>query len=111
MSRPRFERFLRNLAHWCTYHNLPWFCFNIALEEGFDQAGKVGFGVLHASQLVGHEARLLYNRCFAPDPSRVLLYHVLPSPSFLMLSARVPRSCTVSFDSPSVISSYSGDKR
>ena len=33
---------------------------DIALEEGFDQAGKVGFGVLHASQLVGHAARLLY---------------------------------------------------
>ena len=33
---------------------------DIALEEGFDQAGKAGFGVLHASQLVGHAARLLY---------------------------------------------------
>jgi len=27
---------------------------DIALEEGLDQAGKAGFGVLHASQLVGH---------------------------------------------------------
>jgi len=33
---------------------------DIALEEGFDQAGKAGFGVLHVSQLVGHAARLLY---------------------------------------------------
>ena len=33
---------------------------DIALEEGFDQAGKAGFGVLHADQLVGHAARLLY---------------------------------------------------
>jgi len=33
---------------------------DIALEEGFDQAGKAGFVVLHASQLVGHAARLLY---------------------------------------------------
>jgi len=33
---------------------------DIALEGGFDQAGKAGFGVLHASQLVGHAARLLY---------------------------------------------------
>jgi len=33
---------------------------DIALEEGFDQAGKAGFGVLHASQLVRHAARLLY---------------------------------------------------
>jgi len=33
---------------------------DIALEEGFDQAGKAGIGVLHASQLVGHAARLLY---------------------------------------------------
>jgi len=27
MSRPRFERFLQNLAHWCTYHNLPWYWY------------------------------------------------------------------------------------
>ena len=72
MSRPRFERFLRNLAHWCTYCDkytsvttyttLYKYCpgVDIALEEGFDQAGKAGFGVLHASQLVGHAARLLY---------------------------------------------------
>ena len=74
MSRPRFERFLRNLAHWCTYHNLPqpgsrnlahWCTYHnlpqpIALEKRFDQAGKAGFGLLHASQLVGHAARLLY---------------------------------------------------
>jgi len=33
---------------------------DIALEGGFDQSGKAGFGVLHASQLVGHAARLLY---------------------------------------------------
>jgi len=32
----------------------------IALEEGFDQAGKAGFGVLHATQLIRHAARLLY---------------------------------------------------
>jgi len=31
----------------------------IALEGGFDYAGKAGFGVLHVSQLIGHGARLL----------------------------------------------------
>ena len=36
MSRPRFERFLRNLAHWCTYHNLPWYwyCFRGKVRLG-----------------------------------------------------------------------------
>ena len=34
---------------------------DIALEGGFDQAGKAGFGVLHAIQLIGHAARLLYD--------------------------------------------------
>jgi len=32
----------------------------IALKGGFDKAGKAGFGVLHASQLIGHAARLLH---------------------------------------------------
>jgi len=35
---------------------------DIALEGGFDYAGKAGFGVLHASQLIGHAARLLYSK-------------------------------------------------
>ena len=36
MSRPRFEQFLRNLAHWCTYHNLPWYwyCFRGRVQSG-----------------------------------------------------------------------------
>ena len=36
ISRPRFERFLRNLAHWCTYHNLPWYwyCFRGRVRLG-----------------------------------------------------------------------------
>jgi len=32
----------------------------ITLAGGFDSAGKAGFGVLHATQLIGHAARLLY---------------------------------------------------
>ena len=28
--------------------------------SGIDQAGKAGIGVLHATQLIGHAARLLY---------------------------------------------------
>ena len=37
----------------------------ITLEEGFDWAGKAGFGVLHTTQLIEHAARLLYclERC------------------------------------------------
>jgi len=27
ISQPRFERFIWNLAHWCTYHNLPWYWY------------------------------------------------------------------------------------
>ena len=36
MSRPRFQRFLRNLAHWCTFHNLPWYwyCFRGRVRLG-----------------------------------------------------------------------------
>ena len=32
----RFERFLRNLAHWCTYHNMPWYwyCFRGRVRLG-----------------------------------------------------------------------------
>ena len=33
-----------------------WYCFKGSVRLG----GKAGFGVLHASQLVGHAARLLY---------------------------------------------------
>jgi len=33
---------------------------DIALVEGFDYAGKAGFGVVHVSQLIGHAARLLF---------------------------------------------------
>jgi len=33
-----------------------WYCFRGSVRLG----GKAGFGVLHASQLVGHAARLLY---------------------------------------------------
>ena len=32
---------------------------DVSLEGGFD-SGKAGFGVLHATQLIGHAARLLY---------------------------------------------------
>ena len=28
ISRLWFERFLRNMAHWCTYHNLPWYWYS-----------------------------------------------------------------------------------
>jgi len=36
ISRPRFERFRRNLAHRCTYHNLPWYwyCFRGRVRLG-----------------------------------------------------------------------------
>ena len=29
ISWPQFKRFRRNLAHWCIYHNMPWYwyCF------------------------------------------------------------------------------------
>jgi len=33
---------------------------DIALEKGFDQAGKAGFGVLHASQLVGQHVYFIF---------------------------------------------------
>ena len=37
ISRPWFERYLRNLAHWCTYHNLPWYqyCFRGRVRLGW----------------------------------------------------------------------------
>ena len=73
MSRPRFERFLRNLAHWCSLLITTCPGIDIALEEGFDQAGKAGFGVLHASQLVGHAARLLYLLCLIVHNYRLLV--------------------------------------
>ena len=62
ISRPRFERFRRNLSHWCEWCVTACPGIDIALEGGFDLVGKAGFGVLHASQLIGHAARLLYLR-------------------------------------------------
>ena len=36
ISQPRFELFRWNLAHWCTYHNLPWYwyCFRGRVRLG-----------------------------------------------------------------------------
>ena len=37
---PRFERFRRNLAHWCTYHNLPWYWYCFRMRARLDGKGR-----------------------------------------------------------------------
>ena len=54
-SRPRFDDILHTGVLITTCPGI-----DIALDERVRLGGKAGFGVLHATQSIGHAARLLY---------------------------------------------------